>query len=191
MQFQRMTQAEWPRLTPTFLMPCSSISMSCNITNPHTDNTVSLSMSLLYYCLSWLRSVPIGQFHDDSWDLLPQNCTVACWEKAYPVPTHEERGLRVSTRVRGTYEASSYCLLCWYHNLYVLVLLTLIYLQSLFSSIYSTVFYSHVRFFVLLWAIWDHYCHYAITCHVFLEKATTKWIAISAAICFLIHLERN
>lgn len=47
---------------------------------------------------------------------------------------------------RGAYEASSYCLLCWYHNLYVLVLLTLIYFQSLFSSINSTVFYSDVRF---------------------------------------------
>jgi len=111
-------------------MPCLSISMSWNITNPHTDNTVSLSMSLWYYCLSWLRSVPIGQFHDDSWDLLPQNCTVACWEKAYPVPTREERGLRVSTREWGTYEGSSFCLLLWYHNLYVLVLLTLIYWVS-------------------------------------------------------------
>lgn len=50
-------------------------------------------------------------------------------EKAYPVPTHGKRGLRVLTRERDTYEANSYCLLCYsgttYHNLYVLVLLTL------------------------------------------------------------------
>lgn len=71
-----MTQAN-----PTFLTPWSSILMSWNITNPPTYNTVSLSMSLWYYCLNWLRSVPIGQFHDDSCNLLPQNCTDACWEK--------------------------------------------------------------------------------------------------------------